>query len=80
MSQHEWFSPQGFVDKTKATAGSVADSNGSVSTPANYDNNAALDAQLTAISASTYTQAVLDSMTRNDKVYAIRLNDDSGTL
>ncbi|HEY9658390.1 MAG TPA: hypothetical protein V6C65_08055 [Allocoleopsis sp.] len=80
MAQHEWFSPQGFVDKTKSTAGSVADSNGSVSTPANYDNNSALDARLTAISATTYSQKNLDSMTRNDKIYALRLNDDASTL
>ncbi len=69
-----------FVDKTRATAGSVADTSSNVATPANYASNAALDARLNAISATTFSQARLDSMTLNDKIYALRLNDDSGTL
>lgn len=80
MAQHQPGNEQGFTDKTKATAGSVADSGASVGTPANYDNNTALDAALTAISATTYSQVNLDKMTRNDKVYALRLNSDSGTI
>lgn len=80
MATHQPGNAQGFVDKNRSTAGSVAKSNGSVGTPANYDNNTALDARLTAISASTYPQSVLDQMTRNDKIYALRLADDATTV
>lgn len=45
-----------------------------------YKDNESLDERLTAISSSLYTQATLDKMTQNDKVYAIRLADDPGSL
>jgi hypothetical protein len=47
----------------------------SQTTPANYVSNATLDARLIAI-GGIYTQAYVDSMTQNDKIYAIRVNDD----
>lgn len=72
--------PWDFVDRTRATAKSVADNTSAVTTPANYSNVAALDARLTAISATTYSQANLDRMTINDKIYALRLADDGATL
>lgn len=81
MAQHQVGNlSHGFVDKQRSTSKSAAKSNGSVATPANYDNIAALDARLTAISATTYTQARLDTMSLNDKVYAVRLADDPNTL
>lgn len=71
----------GFTDRQRAGAsGSVADDASAVGTPANYASEAALDARLTAISATTYTAARLASMTTNDKVYAVRLNDDANTI
>lgn len=70
----------GFTEKARATLRSVADDTSSVATPANYASEAALDARLTAISATSYSAARLQSMTHNDKVYAVRLNDDSGTI
>lgn len=70
----------GFVDRTRATAGSVADNTSAVATPANYASEAALDARLAAINATSYSAARLATMTFNDKVYAVRLNDDSGTI
>lgn len=70
----------GFTERGRNTAGSVADDTSSVATPANYASEAALDARLAAISGTTYTAAVLRSMTHNDKIYAVRLNDDSGTI
>lgn len=51
-----------------------------VSTPANYASISALRTRLAAISGTTYTAAVLNTMTVNDMVYAVRLNDDSGTI
>jgi hypothetical protein len=48
----------------------------SLTTPANYVSNASLDARLLAI-GGVYTQKYIDSMTQNDKVYAVRVNDDS---
>lgn len=44
---------------------------------ANYDDVASLRARLTAISSTTYTTARLNAMTKNDMVYAVRLNDDA---
>ena len=80
MAQHQIGNSQGVVDKQRSTSRSVAKSNNSVSTPANYDNVAAMDARLQAINAGYYTNARLDSMTMNDKVYALRIADDSGTF
>lgn len=42
-----------------------------------YSDNDSLDARLNAIDSTLYSQANLDKMTQNDKVYAVRLNDDS---
>lgn len=36
-----------------------------------------LDSRLTAISSTTYTAAILRTMTMNDKIYAIRIESDS---
>lgn len=80
MAQHQIGNAQGIVDKKRSTAKSVHKSDGSIATPANYDNMAALDARLTAISATTYTQARLDTMTMNDKIYAVRMNDDANSI
>ena len=79
MAQHQVgnLEPDGFVNKQRSTAGSVADSNGNLATPANYMSLAALDTRLNALG---YSQADLDKMSANDKIYALRLNDDSGTV
>lgn len=80
MAQHQVGNNQDVVSRTKAVAGSVAGSGAIVGTPANYDSNTSLDTRLTAISATTYSQANLDRMTRNDKIYALRVNDDPTTI
>lgn len=77
MAQHKLFNNQGFIDPGRETAGSSAVAGGSVGTPANYDSNTSMDTRLIALG---YTQAQCDKMTANDKVYAIRLADDSDTL
>jgi hypothetical protein len=51
-----------------------------VATPANYASIAALKARLTAISSTTWTTARMNQMTVNDLIYAVRLNDDPGTI
>lgn len=43
-----------------------------------YMSNDNLDARLNAIDSTLYTQANLDRMTQNDKVYALRVRDDLG--
>jgi hypothetical protein len=70
LSENE--NPLGFVDKRKVQG----DGNTRTATEANYVDVTALRARLTAISAGTYTAAVLNTMTKNDMVYAVRLNDD----
>lgn len=64
----------GFVDKRRS-AGQTETTD--LATPANYLTHAALDARLTAISATSYSAKRLSLMTQNDKVYAVRLNDDA---
>lgn len=44
---------------------------------ANTKDITAMRARLTAISATTYTAARLNTMTENDMFFAIRTNDDS---
>lgn len=61
-------------------AGSVATNVGIYATPVNYISINSLDTRLSAASPSVYTQATLDKMTANDKIYALRLIDDVGTI
>jgi hypothetical protein len=62
-----------YVDKRRSTtaAGSTDDN---IGTPANY---ASIDALETRLLALGYSQSDLNSMTVNDKQYALRLKDDS---
>lgn len=46
----------------------------------NYQDNDNLDRRLKAISATSYSDARLRQMTRNDKVYALRVEDDKDVL
>lgn len=49
-------------------------------TPANYASTSALRTRLAAINGGYYTAAKLNNMTKNDMVYAVRLNDDAGSI
>jgi len=80
MVQHQPGNKLGVVAKNKATAGSVASSGNVVGTPANYFSETAINARLTAINGTLYSAANLDKMTLNDKIYALRVLDDSGTI
>lgn len=51
-----------------------------LTTPANYMSPATLDAALSTANATYYTTAMLNKMSINDKVYALRLINDAGTL
>lgn len=57
-------------------AGSDAVSTDDVTTPGDYQSVSDLDTRLLAI-GGIYTQTYLDSLTFNDKVYAVKLNDDT---
>lgn len=46
----------------------------------NMDSISAMRARLAAINGTYYTAAVLNMMTVNDMVYAIRVNDFPGTI
>lgn len=59
--------------------------NGGLSVGTGFDNRAfgsidAMRVRLQAISATTYSDAELDKMTVNDMIYAIRVNDQPGSI
>lgn len=68
---------KGFVDKRR---GRVNASTTQLAEEANYDNVASLRTRLAAISATKYSAVKLDAMTRNDMVYALRVetSDSAG--
>ena len=45
-----------------------------------FDDSASLDATLTALVPATYTSSMLNSMTENDKVFALRSIREQGAL
>lgn len=63
----------GFIDKRRSGSPSASSPLGAA---ANYADATTIDARLTAISATSYSAARLRQMNINDKVYALRLNDD----
>lgn len=67
----------GFVDKRLSSAQVNTNPLG---TPASYASESAMDTRLAAISATAYSAANLRSMTQNDKVFALRVHDDSAGL
>lgn len=69
----------GFPNSLKAAA-DMGGSGSGLNTPLNYTSVTALRARLAAISGTAYTSAVLDQMTVNDMVYAVRMNDDKTTV
>jgi hypothetical protein len=68
----------GVTDKRKV--GGAGITNTQPITLTNYKDVAALKARLTAINATSYTPARLATMTENDMVYAVRLNDDAAGI
>ncbi len=64
------------IDKRKVQGASTTP----LATPANYASVSALRTRLAAINGTLYTATYMDLMTKNDMVYAIRLNDDSAGI
>lgn len=56
------------------------DGDSELGTPANYVSITAMRTRLAAISGTYYTTAMLDSMTVNDMVFALRNHDDATTI
>jgi hypothetical protein len=78
MAQNDLDTGPGFVDKRRATrAGSATNS---IATDANFADIGAMRTRLTAISATAYSAANLDKMTRNDMVHALRLADEAASV
>lgn len=51
-----------------------------VTSDASMKDITAMRARLTAINATTFTAARLNTMTENDMLYAIRMNDDAAGI
>lgn len=60
----------GFVDKRRSTAANTGKNTSILTTPANFND---VNAMETRLLSAGYTQAQLNVMTLNDKVYAVRL-------
>lgn len=69
-------SPVDVVDKRKVQGVSTQP----LATPANYASVSSLRTRLAAISGTTFSAANLDAMTKNDMIYALRVNDDSAGI
>ena len=82
MAQNQTKNELMVVDKRLAAVqyGSAAANQWSGTTSANLKDVTALRARLTAISGTTYTPTVLDKMTVNDMIYAVRLNDEAAGI
>lgn len=79
---HQIGNQLGVVDKRQALTeiGPSPSTSDSLATNANYSDDAALDARLTAAAAASYPASVLKLMTSNDKVFAVRNIDDSAGI
>lgn len=66
----------GFVDKRRGRGVNGAQ----VTSPANFSSVSDLRAALTAANGTYFTSARLNSMTKNDMVYALRLASESGGI
>ena len=64
------------VDKRKVQGVSTSP----IATPANYASVSALRTRLAAINGAYFTSAMLDTMTKNDMIYALRVNDDAAGI
>lgn len=67
----------GYVDKRRTTSVSNGATVRSATAQAAYVSQTAMDTRLLALG---YSQKNIDSMTTNDKVYAIRVGDDPTSI
>lgn len=68
-----------FTNSLRATA-SLGGSGGQLADPSNYSNITNLDAALKAFDATTYSDAKLQGMNTNDKIFALRNVEDPTTI
>lgn len=86
MADTELENPLGFVDKRRNNKGQdVGNANGNpvaagASDSSNYSTVAGLRARLIAVNAGYYTATLLNKMSKNDMVYAVRQADDSAGI
>jgi hypothetical protein len=73
MANLETENPLGIVDKRRGRGVTGT----GLTTPANALDVNALRTRLLAVSATAYSTANLDKMTKNDMIYALRLADES---
>lgn len=66
----------GFVDKRMASAIPDDARPGTVDSTVNYNDVENLRARLTTIDGTYFSTTMLDRMTKNDMVFAVRINDD----
>lgn len=79
MANKQVGSTSGVVNKQRTGTGANHVSGGSlVASPVNYASIADLRAALTSFNAGYYTATMLDRMTMNDMVYAVRNHNDGG--
>lgn len=69
----------GFVDK-RWTFASQSNAISTTSLGGNMRDVGALRARLAAINGTFYTAAILNQMTMNDMIYAVRINDEAAGL
>lgn len=67
----------GWVDKRRAQ---TQTNTNPIGTNASFEDVASMDARLTAISATAYSASRLRVMTLNDKIYALRVHDESAGI
>lgn len=71
---------RGFVDKRRSTAAGAINPATVLATIANYTDLNSIEAKLISTGNAAYTQAKLNLMTMNDKIYAVRLSQDSAGI
>jgi hypothetical protein len=71
----------GIVDKRRVPTGASSNASAVGTTFFNATKDiSTMDAQLITLNAAYYTQARLDGMTKNDKLYALRAGYESGGI
>lgn len=70
----------GFIDVRRNNKGQQTTPLGTQQSTNNYDGVVNMRARLTAVNPGYYTPKLLNTMTKNDHVYAVRLADDLGGI
>jgi hypothetical protein len=78
MANYQVKNRLGIVDKRMGQGNSATQHSGTTET--NTKDVTSMRARLAAINGAYYTSAMLDKMTTNDMLYAIRLNDEAGSV